>query len=392
MVEARVWASCRLILNSPQEDTSLRSPSPGLVGHPPRTSSVNPEATLIPSSEDHNTGTSTPSITNAKLRPNIASPTPNEFLLTTGTSYMEPAVGLLVNLEGDPVPQGSLNFSHYPLALCVDGVGLEMSSAQDGPLESQAGYLLALMRKKADQGLIVGLEIQRWDLDPSETTEGKHWLPIPGTEAYSEEEIAADTHLLYSSAGISRAASETEFLLTECVQLLAKRRAIAFTPIGEGGEASATERSRSETLFVHRHAQVIAHMLVWSKSHIWWCTRNPRVLRWESKLQQAVGDTKTFSGRLGDRSLVVEVYNDIRDEVPRDEFDFITLQYIRKKVALLLYFDLARRVVLEEDVEDRDRQTVEESLAQSEVDPRVVNGFPSRDLQRYCSKRRRDLA
>ena len=56
------------------------------------------------------------------LKPHIVSPTPQEFLLVTGTGTRDPGVGLFVNLEGDPT-RSSLEFDHYPSDLVVDGRG-----------------------------------------------------------------------------------------------------------------------------------------------------------------------------------------------------------------------------------------------------------------------------
>jgi len=51
-----------------------------------------------------------------RMKPHVLSPSPNEFMLTTGTSLEEPGVGMFVNLDGD-VSRGTLEFDRYPEAV-----------------------------------------------------------------------------------------------------------------------------------------------------------------------------------------------------------------------------------------------------------------------------------
>jgi vacuolar protein sorting-associated protein 3 len=52
------------------------------------------------------------------LPPLMVSVGEDDFLVTTGTAIMDPAIGLFVNLNGDPV-RGTLMFSSYPRALSI---------------------------------------------------------------------------------------------------------------------------------------------------------------------------------------------------------------------------------------------------------------------------------
>jgi vacuolar protein sorting-associated protein 3 len=54
----------------------------------------------------------------ATLPPLMVSVGEDDFLVTTGTAIMDPAIGLFVNLNGDPV-RGTLMFSTYPRALSI---------------------------------------------------------------------------------------------------------------------------------------------------------------------------------------------------------------------------------------------------------------------------------
>ena len=54
--------------------------------------------------------------TAAKLPPLMVSVGEEDFLVTTGTTVNDPAIGLFVDLNGDPV-RGTLMFSSYPRAM-----------------------------------------------------------------------------------------------------------------------------------------------------------------------------------------------------------------------------------------------------------------------------------
>ena len=52
------------------------------------------------------------------LPPLVVSVGENDFLVTTGTSVNDPAIGIFVDLNGDAV-RGTLAFSSYPRALSI---------------------------------------------------------------------------------------------------------------------------------------------------------------------------------------------------------------------------------------------------------------------------------
>jgi len=54
----------------------------------------------------------------ARLPPLMVSVGEEDFLVTTGTTLKDPALGLFVNLEGDAV-RGNLVFSTYPRAISI---------------------------------------------------------------------------------------------------------------------------------------------------------------------------------------------------------------------------------------------------------------------------------
>jgi vacuolar protein sorting-associated protein 3 len=56
--------------------------------------------------------------TEPTLPPLMVSVGEEDFLVTTGTTIRDPAIGMFVNLNGDPV-RGSLMFSTYPRAMSM---------------------------------------------------------------------------------------------------------------------------------------------------------------------------------------------------------------------------------------------------------------------------------
>ncbi|KAK9458355.1 hypothetical protein V1511DRAFT_454897, partial [Dipodascopsis uninucleata] len=56
---------------------------------------------------------------NIKLRPHVAPVTAEEFLVTSGSSTDEPAVGLVVNLDGD-ISRGTIAWNGYPSVVAVE--------------------------------------------------------------------------------------------------------------------------------------------------------------------------------------------------------------------------------------------------------------------------------
>ena len=79
----------------------------------------------------------------AFLKPLIASPTPEEFLLVTGTGPLEPGIGMFVNLDGDPT-RPTIEFDRFPKEIVVDGGYMDMSSSRPS-MGVEEGYVLASM-------------------------------------------------------------------------------------------------------------------------------------------------------------------------------------------------------------------------------------------------------
>lgn len=72
---------------------------------------------LFPIIQNADTSEETSS-TEPTLPPLIASVGEDDFLVTTGTTLNDPAIGMFVDLNGDPV-RGTLMFSTYPRTMGI---------------------------------------------------------------------------------------------------------------------------------------------------------------------------------------------------------------------------------------------------------------------------------
>jgi vacuolar protein sorting-associated protein 3 len=72
---------------------------------------------LSPIMQNADTSENIPS-TEPTLPPLIVSVGEDDFLVTTGTTLNDPAIGMFVDLNGDPV-RGTLMFSTYPRAMGI---------------------------------------------------------------------------------------------------------------------------------------------------------------------------------------------------------------------------------------------------------------------------------
>ena len=59
--------------------------------------------------------------TEPTLPPLMVSVGEEDFLVTTGTTIQDPAIGMFVDLNGDPV-RGTLMFSTYPRAMSMSSI------------------------------------------------------------------------------------------------------------------------------------------------------------------------------------------------------------------------------------------------------------------------------
>lgn len=313
------------------------------------------------------------------LMPHICSPTPTEFLLTTGTAPMEPGVGIFVNLDGDVV-RGSVEFSHYPSAVVVDGSGVEIERVQGTEEEDREGFVLATMMRPGDSVEKEVIEIQRWDVDDSES---KEWLTVPTSKSHMKSGEGDETPLS-PKIGLRLLQTAAVVPFPEVGQVL---RATRLRLTSSSADASSAERQKSdrpveewernrtreEDGFSRRLEGRTSHIAVWSGSSIWWAVRNPLVIRLDAVIDQIIG---AYLGKESyvtiDRSQIIKIVNGIRGQEPSTETEFLSLEYIRQKTSLILFADLLARPSMMSTLEGADKRITEGLMMEGGVEPRVM--------------------
>ncbi|KAK0344380.1 hypothetical protein LTR59_009493 [Friedmanniomyces endolithicus] len=302
-----------------------------------------------------------PEVQTRRLPPNIASPTANEFLLTTGTKMDEPGVGMFVNLEGDVV-RGTIEFSTYPTSLVLDG---QETAEGDSPEQTvQEGYVLALVKRTVDGKPSTAIEIQRWDAEPGEVQKSKQWLSI--TPSGTESSEVADDY----GAGLRRASTSVQLSVPEISTSLRLRR----LPLRNGTDVnpeSDAKRNQEEDKFVSRFTHIQANTLLYHEDKMSWVVRNALIAQLEEQLNIAV-KRKDDGGATIDIAAVQRVINGIRGQESTTELDFLTLTYARQKASLLLFGSLVLQTAAGIVAHERDKRSAEEALVAGEIDPRTI--------------------
>ncbi|KAI1813560.1 hypothetical protein GGS20DRAFT_553045 [Poronia punctata] len=331
------------------------------------------------------------------LKPHIVSPTSEEFLLVTGTSPMEPGIGMFVNMEGEPT-RPTVEFTRYPRQIVVDGGSADLSSssqASSGLVEE--GFVLASMGKELADGIHYGLEIQRWDADAADHEPIRHWLEPD----YNTAKVKVPQPL-----GIRSVLDFNDVHFQEIVDRLCRRR---FAPFSSGDtDVSSvslksvdsptalsmermtqekelferdndsqddeplpkdwqTTRNMEEEQYARHLAGGVARLAVWSGSNIWWAIRSPIILELDSRLAavSAVSNETPLK-----RRELLKIANSIRGRDPKSELEFLTFSYIRQQIGVLLLISFLKSA--ENSFADADLRAMEEILVDGQIDPRVV--------------------
>lgn len=292
------------------------------------------------------------------LPPNILSPTPTEFLLTTGTKATEPGVGMFVNLDGDVV-RGTIEFTTYPQCLVLEGGGDSSFEAAESEPE---GYVLALVQRSLDGRLRPIIEIQRWDAEPGEAHRTKHWLHLPTSSDESTR------HELADGIGLRTATTSNELAVPEIGKNLKLRRLHFDTDQNDADDAEL-KRNDEEDRFTSRFAQTKANIMLFSGNQVHWLVRNSLLVQLERRLNNALSTNDRLTV---DSPKVQEVLNDIRAREAHDELEFLTLTYIRQKASLLLFGNLLMTTADGVIAYERDKRAAGEALIEGEIDPRTI--------------------
>ncbi|MCJ1379592.1 hypothetical protein MMC17_002694 [Xylographa soralifera] len=309
----------------------------------------------------------------ALLKPNISSPIASEFLLTTGTSLTEPGVGIFVNCDGDVV-RGTLEFSQYPSTIVIDGSDPLTANTAGSLEDDQEGFVLATIKRTLHGLERNGLEIQRWDV----TSEGKTWLAVPEVSHAVEEDINATS--TDNTVGLAMTLSVQEIRFPEVGKRLRSRRLkiSRSTDNEEAGNVGNQQsdlntqnsleeweiaRGQQEDDFARRLGKKRTRIVTWSGSSIYWVVRNPLALRLEFVIDKVLHDSQ--ESRL-DQNRLVKVMREIHNQEARTETDFLSLEYIRQKISIILFADLATNRF------DVNQHVNEHLFVEGGLDPRVL--------------------
>lgn len=316
--------------------------------------------------------TTAPTRLSVNLKPHIVSPSSSEFLLTTGTTPTEPGVGIFVNLDGDVV-RGTLEFSRYPTAVVVDGNGSELESEIQTGADRHQGHVIAAISPSdftKDQPLI---EIQKWGGNEEQEI---GWLSVP-TESSPEQGSEEDNfnnhglRAVHTAITISFPEVGTNLRATR-LRLPSERidnPAVTEKPALEDWEV---QRNKEEAKFTGRLGGQKSNIVVWTGSSIWWIVRTPLALKLDADIGQAlevVNDDKNFKI---DRVKLYQIINKIRDQEGTTETEFLSLEYVRQKISLILFCDLIMQSSTSPHTQSSDKDITEALLREGNIDPRVV--------------------
>lgn len=299
------------------------------------------------------------------LLPQVVSPMPNEFLLTTGTTVDEPGVGMFVNLHGDVV-RGTIEFTSYPESPVVDGQVGDPASTSDGSGTDEEGFVMAIVQRQVEGRACKSVELQRWDAEPGEAQKTKEWIDV----AFDKEVSASGVAI-----GLRAATTASKIALPEVSAALRLRR-LRLDDSEVNTDEAELKRNEEEDRFVARFSETQARVLCWSSNSISWMVRNPMVARLETQLgappQSQTAEEDLPQALLRDRRQVERVINGIRGQEARSELDFLSLTYIRQKASLLLFVDMLEQTANKVMAYEHDKRSTEEALIQGDLDPRVL--------------------
>ncbi|KAJ5054583.1 uncharacterized protein L3040_000853 [Drepanopeziza brunnea f. sp. 'multigermtubi'] len=331
------------------------------------------------------------------LKPHVVSPTPQEFLLVTGTGPHDPGVGMFVNLEGDPT-RSTLEFEKYPEDLVVDGRGVGVDLTPTTIEDEEEGYVLASMVRDFGEESRHGVEIQRWDLDPGERESEKHWLesPVPQRSQNSSEAAriglrsVVDVGDVYFEEVVNRLrlqrfrpfasrsmdASILSLHSVDSKKTMALERVSGEPELPESGDGLSLEeedhRNAEEYQLAQRLGLARTRVVAWAGKSVWWAVRNPLALRLDASISDMthskIREDQTYLSL--DRRKLIEVVNSIRGRNAKTETEFLSLGYIRQRVGLLLF--MSGLDALAPPPSQPEYRICEDALLEGGLDPRVI--------------------
>ncbi|KAJ9616670.1 hypothetical protein H2200_000389 [Cladophialophora chaetospira] len=322
-----------------------------------------------------------------RLKPHILSPFSTEFMLTTGTTESEPGVGLFVNLDGDVV-RGTVDFETYPEDLLVDN--FSVPEYEGAPRSEDEGQIIfALLRSPPGDGGGRKLELQQVE-NASELAHPRTIVALPQSKldkAHAGLQHVLSTHnhffkiagellqlvpLSLGSLDLWGVNRESDPRTQSAVEQLEQERALfdsqsLTTPLEPSTEL-VTKRSAEEKAFAGRFGRAFTRNLVWHGQELWMVLQNPLISQLEHRLMQHMVNEEPAEVKPGH---IFGFLAGIHGREPKDETEFLTLNYVRQKASLILFLHLQTRLSVSSDLEDLFR-AVENTLHDGGLDPRIV--------------------
>lgn len=274
---------------------------------------------------------------------------------------------MFVNLDGD-MCRGSIQFSSYPDAVVVDGSGIDLAASMGPDADAEEGYVLAAVHQEdEDDGIIYGVEVQRWDVDPGESEASKQWLNLSSLGPAVQREA----HHVSVPVGMRTVVQPYDIVISEIgAKLMVKQLQLKPTETfrSEGQSASKADRD-----FTVRLSELQTQNVLWAGDQIWWTVRNPLVIQLDARLEEAQYTSTGDGTRIQpNRRQLEQVLGDIRGQEPRNESEYLSLIYIRQKASVMLFMDVILRTKTNIIIFENEKRITEQALIEGEVDPRVV--------------------
>ncbi|KAI5814048.1 hypothetical protein BZA77DRAFT_319958 [Pyronema omphalodes] len=267
------------------------------------------------------------------LMPNIASPSPGEFLLTTGTRPEDPGVGMFVNLEGD-VTRGTIQFEKYPDQLLVQG-----------------SWVIAVIPGK-------GLDMQRWDMENEEVldeSDRSGSIPLEGRVKMKE---------VLSLEGTEVADAGRTLKLVR----------VALKESKDKEEAQREEdkfRNEEERIVAKRISTVESRVVVFAGRKVWTLLPCPLTVQLDSRLPSF--SEENFDGIVARVHRVLHVLQEVQSIEPSTETQFHEVSFVRQKCGLLVLGELLRITQKQTaDITAHEILKTEVALMESALDPRFI--------------------
>ncbi|GAB7341918.1 hypothetical protein MBLNU457_g0225t1 [Dothideomycetes sp. NU457] len=343
-------ASSRESIGNSPLSTPTRGKSPA---------SDNQDRPLPPPPAEDEAQQSTPEDTRP-LVPHIASLTPTEYLLTTGTNYSEPGVGMFVNLDGDVV-RGTIEFTTYPESLVLSRGGDSNMPTTPTPNGSTGeGFVLAIVKPRYAQKSV--LQIQRWDVDPSEQHASRKIIPLPIPDADASKSqycVRLKNPLTKSALGVP--------VVTQALSL----RRLHLREPSETDKETDEKRMKDEDRLFSRFATIPVSTLLFAGTSVWWLVQNPLLIQLDTSLNYGFTFVEAEKPVIS-RDKVESAFNRLRGEEATDELGFLTLNYIRQKASMLMLMDLLLKTADGVIAFEGDKRFTQDALISSDVEPRIV--------------------